>query len=188
MKKILLVAAMALFSFGVQAQVNVEEPEFSEETLLLTSDATAIKLPRESSKLKAKASASMYIVGIGKVKSRITIGSPKSPVQVDKQPSGEYRFIIKAESNSTDPKSFLSFFKFEQKSNRRQAQVGEAGTFSGSEENSLSNYDFVAKKYGKSSYLIKVSGLDSGEYGILIGDPEKLSQKNSFMVTTFGIK
>lgn len=74
------------------------------------------------------------------------------------------------------------------KSNRRQAQISEVGTFTGSSVNSLSNIDFNAKKYGESSYLIVIDGLDSGEYGMLLGDPNKVTEKNQFKVTTFSVE
>ena len=83
---------------------------------------------------------------------------------------------------------FISFFKFEVKKKKRQAQIAEVGTFSGSSVNSLSNIDFYAKKYGESSYLIEIDGLQSGEYGIVLGDPNKLTEKNQFKVTTFSIE
>ena len=49
-------------------KVSVPEPEFADQTYLLTSDTEYQKLPRESGVIKTKAGASLYIVGIGKVK------------------------------------------------------------------------------------------------------------------------
>ena len=186
MKKILSTAFVAMLAINAMAQqVTVAEPEFAEQSLVLTSDSTFIMLPRESASLKAKASASLYLTGIGKVKSRITLKGGGSTAVVKQEPTK--RLIVKAADNKTDPKSFISLFKFEAKANKRQALVSEMGTFSGSSENSLSNIDFEAKKYGEASYLLYLNNLTPGEYGILFGDPNALTGKNSYKVTTFCI-
>ena len=56
---------MALLMLGfsnIQAQdVTVKEPEFAEETLLLTGDDSAVKLTRENAVIKTKAGASLYL-------------------------------------------------------------------------------------------------------------------------------
>lgn len=71
MKKMMTALVLSLFvTMSATAQVTVAEPEFSEETLLLTSDSEGIRLKRESGYVKTKAGASLYLTGIGKVKSR----------------------------------------------------------------------------------------------------------------------
>ena len=186
MKRILSIVIVAILATNAKAQqVTVSEPEFAEQSLVLTSDSTSVMLPRESASLKSKASASLYLTGIGKVKSRITLKGEKSAVAIKQEPTT--RLIIKATDNKTDPKSFISLFKFEVKSNKRQALVAEAGTFTGTSENSLSNIDYDAKKYGEASYLLFIDNLTPGEYGLLLGDPNALTGKNTFKVTTFGI-
>jgi hypothetical protein len=52
----------------------------------------------------------------------------------------------------------------------------------------LNNIDFNAKKYGESSYLIVIDGLEAGEYGILLGDPNNVTEKSQWKVTTFAIE
>ena len=89
-------------------KVSVPEPEFADQTYLLTSNTEYVKLPRESGIVKTKAGASLYLVGIGKVKTRITLSGPTSSVTV---PAGkDVRLIIKAANNSTDPESFINIF------------------------------------------------------------------------------
>ena len=186
MKRLLSIAFVAIVATNAMAQqATVAEPEFAEQSLVLTSDSTFIMLPRESASLKTKASASLYLTGIGKVKSRITLKGENSNVVVKQEPM--LRLIVKASDNKTDPKSFISLFKFEVKTNKRQALVAEVGTFSGASENSLSNIDFNAKKYGEASYILYLDNLTPGEYGLLLGDPNALTGKNSFKVTTFCI-
>ena len=186
MKKVLLFLSFIVVALCAQAQVTVEEPEFAEQSLILTSDSEGVLLPRESASIKTKAGASMYLTGIGKIKSRITLDGNTSKVKVAQGAST--RLIVRSVDNRTDPKSFINIFKFEVKKNKRQAQIGEVGTFTGSSVNSLNNIDFNAKKYGESSYLIVIDGLEAGEYGILLGDPNNVTEKSQWKVTTFAIE
>ena len=108
MKKLFLSLIVALTSVtGLMAQsITVAEPEFAEETLLLTSDSQGVTLSRENGTIKTKAGASLYLTGIGKVKSRLTLKGIKS---TSKAVGGSTtRLIIKAADNKTDPNSFIS--------------------------------------------------------------------------------
>ena len=188
LKKLFLIIIAAFFTAtGVIAQnVTVEEPEFAEETLLLTSDNQSVKLSRENGTIKTKAGASLYLTGIGKIKSRLTLKGIKS---TSKAVGGSTtRLIVKAADNKTDPNSFISIFKFEVKGKERRYQLAEAGTLSKSESNNLSSVDYKAKKYGESSYYIVLEDLTPGEYGIVIGDPNHENTKNSMKVTTFTVE
>ena len=188
MSKKLLPLALAILSisFAFAQKVTVPEPEFSDQTYLLTSNTEYVKLPRETGVVKTKAGASVYLTGIGKIKTRISL--PGTTSSVAAKQGGDVRLIIKAANNATDPNSFISIFKFEVKGKERRAQLAEAGTFSGSKSNSLGQIEFQAKKYGTSSYLIVLEGLQPGEYGISLGDPDKLNEKNSMKITTFSVK
>ena len=176
MKKSILVFLMGLFFVsGVKAQVSVAEPEFAEQTLLLTSDSKGTLLTRENGTVKTKAGASLYLTGIGKVKSRLTVAGTTSKSTV--QGGRTTRLIVKAKDNATDPQSFISIFKFEVK-----------GTLSKTESNNLSSVDYNAKRYGKNSYYLVLNDLEPGEYGIVIGDPNTENTKNGMKVTTFTVK
>lgn len=188
MKKLFISLIVALTSVtGTMAQsIKVPEPEFAEETLLLTSDSQGVKLSRENGTIKTKAGASLYLTGIGKVKSRLTLKGIKS---TSKAVGGSTtRLIIKAADNKTDPNSFISVFKFEVKGKERRYQLAEAGTLSKTESNNLSSVEYNAKKYGESSYYIVLEGLTAGEYGIVIGDPNHENTKNGMKVTTFTVE
>ena len=188
MKKLFISLIVALTSVtGLMAQsIKVPEPEFAEETLLLTSDSKGVKLSRENGTIKTKAGASLYLTGIGKVKSRLTLKGIKS---TSKAVGGSTtRLIIKAADNKTDPNSFISVFKFEVKGKERRYQLAEAGTLSKTESNNLSSVEYNAKKYGESSYYIVLEGLTAGEYGIVIGDPNHENTKNGMKVTTFTVE
>ena len=181
---------MVLFSLclsmNLNAQVTVAEPEFSEETLLLTSDSVGVLLKRENGYVKTKAGASLYLTGIGKVKSRITLEGTSSINEI--KAKSNTRIIIKSKDNSTDPNSFINVFKFEIYKKERRYQLAETGTLSATKTNNLSCVDFKAKKYGESSYLIQLEDLTPGEYGIIIGDPNTQNTKNGMKITTFTVE
>lgn len=188
MKKLLLSLLLVLtYVTSMTAQnVTVEEPEFAEKTLLLTSDSQGVKLSRENGTIKAKAGASLYLTGIGKVKSRLTLKGIKSTSKAVGGPTT--RLIVKAADNKTDPDSFISIFKFEIKGKERRYLLAETGTLSKTESNNLSSVDYKAKKYGESSYYIVLEDLTPGEYGIVIGDPNHENTKNGMKVTTFTVE
>lgn len=165
----------------------MQEPEFAEQIALLTSDTTSVILERENGYIKTKAGASLYLTGIGKIKSRITIDGIKSISKITG--SKNTKLIVKAEDNKTDPKSFINVFKFDiYKNKERRYQLAEVGTLSATKTNNLSSVDFDAKKYGEASYLLSLSDLTPGEYGILLGDPNKENTKNSMKITTFTVE
>lgn len=180
-----LIALFALCANKVSAQITVAEPEFAEQVLLVTDNAHGTLLPKEAASIKTKAGASLYLVGIGKVKSRLTLEGAESSVTAK---AGTVYLIVGAKDNTTDPESFIDICKFEVKSKRRQYQIAEDGTFSAAKTNSTSSVDFSAKKYGKSSYLIQINNATEGQYGILIGNPDSDTQKNNLKISTFGVK
>ena len=188
MKKALVtLMVFILASVNTEAQVTVAEPEFAEETLLLTSDSEGVLLTRENGTVKTKAGASLYLTGIGKVKSRLTLAGAES-VNKTKGKSTT-RLIVKAKDNSTDPNSFINIFKFEvYKNKERRYLLAEAGTLSKTETNNLSSVDYKAKKYGECSYLIVMDGLEPGQYGIVLGDPNSQNSKNAMKVTSFAVE
>ena len=187
MKKFIFAFLFGLFfAAGAQAQVSVAEPEFAEQTLLLTSDSKGTLLTRENGTVKTKAGASLYLTGIAKVKSRLTVAGTTSKSTV--QGGRTTRLIVKAKDNATDPQSFISIFKFEVKGKERRYQLAESGTLSKTESNNLSSVDYDAKRYGKNSYYLVLNDLEPGEYGIVIGDPNTENTKNGMKVTTFTVK
>lgn len=167
-------------------EIKVKEPDFIGETLLLFSDSTSLLLQRESATIKIKSNAGQYLTGIGKVKLHLSLAGVKSvnPAIV----SSPICFIVKAKDNSIDPNSFISIFKFDiYKNKERRYQVAERSTFSEVKINHFSFVKFKAKKYGKSSYLVLLDNLPSGEYGMLLMDT-KNTDKNDIKITTFSVE
>ncbi len=185
MKKITLIL-LTFICLHANAQVSIAEPEFIGQIIALTTDSTGILLGKESGQVKTKAGASVYLTGIGSVKTRITLEGAKAKVQLPK--ADEIRLVIRCVDNQSDPLSIISVTSFEVKKDQRRAEIAKANTFGGSSSNTMDTIDFNAKKYGESSYLVVLSNLQAGEYGIMVSNPNAQDEKNSLMMNCFGVE
>lgn len=172
----------ALMSGMVAAQQL--EPEFVGEVNYLKDPQTVVALEKQRTVLKTKAGASVYLTGIGKVKSKINVAGGQSPVRVPS--SGKLQFIVRAVDNNSDPMSIVNVFRFKANSKARKAEVSSASSFGGTSQNNLDYVSFTAKKYGTSSYLIEIASLEPGEYGITVTNPNNKDEK-SMIVSCFGV-
>ncbi|MDO4756224.1 MAG: hypothetical protein Q4A54_07770, partial [Parabacteroides sp.] len=146
MKRIMLLAAFICMSLCMYAQ-QINEPQFIGEVLLVKSNSTAIPLEKMSATIKTKAGASVYLTGIGSIKSRIHVNGAQSKVRCS-QADGPIVLIVRAANNENDPNSFIRVFNFEQKSNERRAEMSKVNTFAGSSDNNFSYIEYNAEKYG----------------------------------------
>ncbi|WP_343563089.1 hypothetical protein [Sphingobacterium sp.] len=182
MKRIILIISLLTFAlqgFSQQNLDHIDEPEYIGEAVYVKNDGISLPLEKQSVQIKSKANASMYIIGIGKVKSKMVIKGATSPVVV---PSNEpVTFIVKSFDNKSDPLSIVSVVKFETTKKERKFQIAEVGTFSGG---STGNEDFVAyqaKKFKDSSYKLNINSMEHGEYGILVSNPNALNNSNTII-------
>lgn len=166
------------------AQSTVTEPEFAGEAVVLKKDSTTQILEKQTVQTKTKAGAGLFLTGIGKVKTKITNEGCCSPVRL--RSNEPLTFITRAVDNVTDPLAVVTVFKFESSKKDRKAEIASAGTFSGVSQNNLTMVSFNAKKFGTSSYLLKIDPQQPGEYGIIIRNPNNLNQAN-LIVACFGI-
>lgn len=168
MRKFFTLLLLLVLVATSKAQNVIKEPEFIYQSEIVNSDSSTTLLESEQAKITAKAGASMYITGIGKVKTRYQIPGATSKVRVKKAP--EIVIISRAPSNNLNPAQVIKIYKLEPKKKYRQVQIGEIGTFSGSSYGGESlNYDVT--KYGVSSYKIVLHNLEAGEYGITVLNP-----------------
>jgi len=160
---------LLIFSLqNVSAQVAIPEPEYTGNVVYID-NGLAKPLEKQKAAAKAKAGASMYIVGIGKVKARNVVTGMRSPVRTSQRDS--LSFIVRVTDNGVDPFQMINIFKLEQDPNKnnRSIEVSNAGTFSGVSANEIAFLSFDAKKYGEKSYLIRIQKpLIPGEYAITI--------------------
>ncbi len=185
MKKIVLIL-LSFWCLQTKAQVSIDEPEFIGQVMVLQTDSTGILLGKESGQIKTKAGASLYLTGIGSVKSRITLEGAKAAVRLKE--AYPIRLVIRCVDNMTDPVSIISITPFEIKKDQRRAEISKANTFGGSSSNTMERVDFNAKKYGESSYLIVLENLEAGEYGIMVSNPNTQDEKNTLMLSCFGVE
>ncbi len=187
MKRFLMISLVTMFTMtSVMAQVTVAEPEHEEEVLMLTSNSKGVLLDQEKGTIKASADASLLIVGAGKMKSRLTVKGVQSASTA--KGSSTTRLIIRVEDNSIDPKTFIDIFQFEVTAKERRHLVKEIGVLMKTDPNQKLFVDYKAQKYGKSSYLVTMTDLLPGEYGIVIKDPEKPKVRNGMKVTSFTVE
>lgn len=183
MKKIILLLLLCIPVISSFAQES-KEPEFVGEVNLLKSDSTTIPLDKEFSKIKTKASASMYIVGMGKVKTKINVDGGKASARVSQ--GEDFKLIVKAVDNQSDPLSIINIFQFDASGSKRKAELSSLGTFGGHTDNKLELIEYSAKKFGESSYLITLKSKPIGEIGVIVKNPNNRDEK-SIIVACFGI-
>lgn len=176
MKKLIFTMMMAV-SFMVCHAQDIYEPEFIGETNLLCisgDEIVSMPLDKESAKIKSKAGASLYLTGIGSIKTRIHVeGNTSSCVA---KPGCEYRLIVRSANNDQDPNSFIQLVKFEVKKNERRCEIGKINTFQGSSSGTEQLVEYKAKRYGESSYELHFYP-EPGEYGVFMSNPDAKDEK-----------
>jgi hypothetical protein len=184
MKKSLLLFALAMISMISFAKDSLAytEPEFIGEVYVMTGDSVML-LEKNRTVIRTQASATMYIFGIGDVKSRIKIPNPCSQTRISAQ--GKVQLIVRANNNSSDPMTVINMFRFDQGRTERAATLSKLGTFSGSSTGTLKHIDYTAKKYGEASYLVTINNLEDGEYGITVTDSN--ATDGSLFISCLGV-
>lgn len=184
MKKLLLsVIALALVTLNINAQ-TVEEPDFIGECILVRSDNTTTPLEKHLSKERTVASTGLILSGIGKVRKQIQIDGCCSNVTFGQ--NDDVTIIVRNNDNLSDPLSVIKVFKFESKKKYRRADLASVSSFGSSKNNNLEYVSFSGKKYGSSSYLLKLNHVEPGEYAIIIVNPNALDEKQT-VVSTFAV-
>lgn len=180
--KLFFLSLCLLFVGGAQAQTA--EPNFIGEVFHVDAAGQTSLLEKQQIVLKTKAGASMYIFGVGKVKTKINIQGNASTSRFPQ--TDTLKLIVKAVDNATDPMSVVQVFSFEITKKARKAELSSTGTFGGITKNKLNYLPFTATKYGESSYLLSLPNVKPGEYGIIVLNPNSESEKST-VVSCFGI-
>ena len=179
MKYIKIILPLILVSNIVLSQeLNIPEPEWA-GNILFVNDSLNIgeKLEMKKAYQETKAGASMYIVGVGKVKTKSVIKGNTSQTVIKETDS--IQFIIKNTTNDIDPNSIINIFKLNSTENKRYVETSSLGTYSGAEQMNIKFLQFQAKKYGKTSYLITIPKIKNGEYAITLAN-----SRNNFNLFT----
>lgn len=183
MKKAFIFSLMA-FLLSLNCVAQSQEPEFIGEVNLVKNDNSVALLDKETVKIKTKAGASLYLVGIGSVKSRITIDTPAALTRA--KADEPFHLIVRSVDNNSDPLAVVTIFAFDKKGKSRRAEVSSSNTFGGVSEGNVKHVKYDAKKYGKSSYMIKLKNPQPGEYGVMVQNPNNRDEK-SVIVACFGL-
>lgn len=160
-----------------------EEPEFIGEALLINSDGTSTQLDKEFAQFRSGVSWSSNSWDARFLK----IDSGKSSIRLPKGTSPE--IIVRAVDNNSDPMSIITIYKFKSSSSKREVKLAVNNTnqlFGGSYTVTKDMQSFNGKKFGNSSYRIKLNNLAPGEYGIIVANPNAVDQKR-VIVSCFAI-
>ncbi len=178
---------LGLFLFAslvcpITINAQVHEPEFIGEAYRLKNDSITISLDKEIADYTSGVSwssnswnALSIEVREGKANTRFTSGEP-------------LKIVVRAVDNNSDPLTIISIYKFKAKAKKRTVVLSEdnSGTLMKSRTNSKDMVRFNGKKFGSSSYIIELSNLKPGEYGIIVSNPNNRDEKRT-VVSCFGI-
>ena len=169
MKNILL-SALFLLAISATAQtISTEEPQWPGDIVYANdSVGKGIDLERQEASIKSKASASMYVVGMGKVTTVCSVHGLASPVRIPKKQT--VQFVYKFKSNDVNPKEVITIYPMQIKKDTRVIEIGSTGSFSGATVGDMKTLDYKAVKYGTASYLITITGYEPGEYAFSLGE------------------
>lgn len=185
MKKFTLLFALLLFSVShAYANENEIEPDFIGEVVALKGDGNHFLLEKQIPNYRSNHSVSAVAVGIGKQRTRIRVDNCCSESKL--KANEDFKLIVKAQDNLTDPMSIIQVIKFKSKRRFREAIVSTSNTF-GTNKSTLEVVSFRAEKYGESSYLLDLDKKPKGEYGVIVTNPNNLDEKIT-VVSTFSIK
>lgn len=157
-------------------------------SLALVSDMNAKNnqlylLKREYANFNTKSDMGLLMLGVVSVKTKLVISGNYSP---NKLHTGTYTFVIKTNDNNINPLDFIKIVKLKSNSKKRTAELSSIGSFSGLNDGKEVKIDYIAEKYGTSSYKIIVNFTDIGEYCFIIGGKDDFAMK-SISISTLSI-
>ena len=164
MKKIILILMAICFHVNAFTQ-TVVEPDFIGDVLVVLPSDT-LKLEHHLTQEKTRANAALFLVGIGKVSTKLTIDGVTSNTKFK---NSEKPFLVaRVHDNNVSPHAIIQIFKFNAENNHRTAELTSWTTFGGTSSNNLTYVNYNVSKYGESSLKITFDKIDAGEYGIII--------------------
>jgi len=102
-----------------------------------------------------------------------------------KTAQGEISLIVRAAENNSDPTSIIQVFKFDTKKKERSAEFASIDAWGAVSSGNMQLVSFTGKKFGTSSYLITISNISSGEYGVIVNPNLKVDRVT---ISYFGVK
>ena len=158
------------------------EPDFIGEVYIIDDQGESQQLDKEiaaftrgvSWKANSWDALSLEIEG-GKASTRIAC---KSTIKL----------IVRAADNNSDPISIIKIYRLNAKKKKRTTILSEnnSGTLMKSRTHTKNQLPFSGKKFGKSSYLLTIKDIKSGEYGITVVNPNNIDEKQT-IISCFGV-
>ncbi len=186
MKKILFLMAFAALTWagGISAAAaQTLEPEFEGEVVAVFPDGSASKLEKHN--VRIKTGAGVYIAGFAAAKQKTKVVIDGSSANVRMDGSQPIELIVRAKDNKADPMSIVRVFRMKATPKNRSAVIAAVGTFN-VQSNTMEYLPFEAKKYGESSYRLTFATRPTGEYGVIVSNPNNVDEK-MVIVSTFAI-
>lgn len=176
MKKIIFSMLVSLFTLGANAG-NVVEPEYNGQVAIVNADSTTMLLPIEKAETKAKSNNLAFVPVAGMFLTKgLCYTILKGKEAATKVATKDVTLIVRMKNHDDNPDTSIGIVKYEVKKKVRRFLMAESGLFSGtSVKSAVGNVKFDAKKYGKSSFLLTIKGLEPGEYGVYAGDADQAS-------------
>lgn len=185
MKKLFFLLAFGVLLSGSMNLVTAQnyEPEFEGEVVGIFPDGTTRKLEKHN--VRITTGAGVYIAGFAasKQKTKVVIDGGQAGVRFDG--SQPIEIIVRAKDNKADPMSIVRIFRMKTSKKNRSAVIAAVGSFSVS-SNTMEYLPFSAAKYGESSYRLTLDKRPTGEYGIIVSNPNNVDEKQ-VIVSTFAI-
>jgi len=174
MKKLTILLMATILSLSLSAQ-NVEEPVFIGEAKMLNADDTGTLLEKSTIQLQVQSTGFTVVT---------KMVLPGCCARVRAQ-SGNLQIIVRAVDNNSDPLSIIQVIKFDSKKKKRTAELSSASGWT-AKSGKLKLVPFSGAKYGTNSYLLTITGIGAGEYGITVSNPNVRDEKVT-VVSCFGI-
>lgn len=169
---------------GIDACVaQTLEPEFEGEVVGLFPDGSARKLEKHNVRLQT--GAGVYIAGFAASKSKTKVVIDGSAAGVRFDGAAPFELIVRAKDNKADPMSIVRVFRMKATKKNRSAVIAAVGTFSVN-SNTMEYLPFSAAKYGESSYRLTFDVRPTGEYGVIVSNPNNVDEKQ-VIVSTFAV-
>ncbi|MBK8810690.1 MAG: hypothetical protein IPN69_08150 [Acidobacteria bacterium] len=173
----ILCQASAISVLGQQS-----EPEFIGEAFVLKADESTISLDKEIGEFSEGMS---WSANSWKALSLEVAGNKAKQRFIATEP---LQLVVRAVDNNSDPLAIVSIYKLKSKKKSRTVLISKdnSGTLMKSRTNTKDLIRFTGKKFGTSSYLITLSDLAPGEYGIVVTNPNTRDEKRT-VVSCFGL-
>jgi hypothetical protein len=164
MRKLFIITTL-LFSFSSFAQDAItKEPDFVGEGFVLT-EAQGF-MPLEKNKVNIETRMKFSAVGLNMVVNGCCSNVLLKP--------GTIKLVIKVENNAISPSSALEVFRLNSYTKNRSVEYMKLGNGGRVKEGTkMETLSFTASKYGTSSYLLTLTGVQEGEYGIALESEKK---------------